>query len=586
MERRLAAILAADVVGYSRLIRADEEGTLERLAALREEIIDPNIAKHHGRIVKLMGDGMLAEFPSVVDAVRAAAEVQQEVAERNASLPQEQRIEFRVGVNLGDVVIDGDDIHGDGVNVAARLEGLAQPGGICVSGSVHEQIRDRLDLPFSDMGEQAIKNIDRPVRVWQWPEQTEDRLSPTPAKEKIESETEPPEVPSLAILPFRTVGEDAERTFLADGLAEELNTMLGQISGLMVISRASTSRYRETDLDLGEVAGALGARYVLQGSLRASGPRVRISAQLINATTGVQLWAERYDNKIDDVFDLQDDLSREIVTALRLRLTDGEQARLWLRSTDNFTAWRAAMRGADLVWQGTPTAMARARELFQQAVGDDPEYAAAFGYLATTHYFDLRFGFSGDPETTRAAMIANADKALSLDPKNAYALLTKGAALTFEDRFDEAITFIKASIASNPNDAFVRLNAARVLINADRPAEGEREIRMAMRLNPHHPVNYQSVLANALTDLGRYDEAADALAEVTARSADYIAAHLQRIYLGTLRNDEEVAKQAAAEVLRIDPDYTIAKAANYYLSVNEERKKAFLDSLRTNGIPE
>ncbi len=586
MERRLAAIFAADVVGYSRLMGEDEAGTLERLKSLRKELVQPKITERKGRIVKLMGDGLLAEFPSVVEAVQCAVDIQQSMVGRETELRDDRRIKLRTGVHLGDVIIEGRDIYGEGVNIAARLQENATPGGLSLSNAAYEHLDKAAAADFTDAGEQNLKNIRRPVRIWRWPRQTDDRLGSKVAAPTDTGEAVQLEVPTLAILPFHTLGDDAEHSFLADGLVEELNTMLGQISGLIVISRGSTTRYRETGHNISDVARALGARYVLNGSVRVSGTRVRVNAKLLDAGTAVQLWAERYDANIDDVFDLQDQLTREIVTALRLRLTDGEQARIWLRSTENVNAWRAAMRAADLVWQGTPTAMARARELFEQAVTEDPDYAAAYGYLALTHYFDLRFGFTGDTSATRAAMIAAAQDAISRDPENAYALFIQANVLTFDDRFDEAIGFIKAAIARNPNDAVIRLAAARILINADRPSDGEREIRMAMRLNPHYPVNYSSVLANALIDLKRYDEADNALVEVTARKADYLAAHLQRTYLETLRKNHELAKQSALEVLRIDPEYTIAKAANYYISSDRVRKWAFLESLRSAGVPE
>ena len=291
MQRRLAAILATDVVGFSRLIRADEEGTIAALKALRVDIIDPKLAEHHGRIVKLMGDGMLAEFPSVVDAVRAAVATQQAVRAHNSGLPEDKRIAFRVGINLGDVVIDGDDIHGDGVNLAARLEGLAKPGGICISGSVHEQIRDRIDPAFEDLGEQEVKNIDRPVRVWQW---IADARLAAGVSAKTDQPLPLPDKPSIAVLPFENMSGDPEQEYFSDGISEDLTTALSRFDGLVVITRNSAFTYKGEAVDVKRVGRELGVRYVLEGSVRRAGERVRVYAQLVDAETDRHVWADRF----------------------------------------------------------------------------------------------------------------------------------------------------------------------------------------------------------------------------------------------------------------------------------------------------
>ena len=312
MERRLAAIMATDVVGYSRLIRADEEGTLAALKALRADLIDPKIAEHHGRIVKLMGDGMLVEFASIVDAVHAAVETQRAVTDHNTDVPVDKRIDLRIGINLGDVVIDGDDIQGDGVNVAARLESMAEPGGICISGMVFESVRDRMDVPFEDMGEQAVKNIDRPVRVWRW--LAGDGVAPS----EPFGATEPlplPEKPSIAVLPFDNMSDDPDQEYFTDGMTEDIITDLSKISGLFVIARNSTFTYKGKPTKVKQVAKELGVRYVLEGSVRRVGNQVRINVQLIDATTGGHLWADRYDGTLDDVFAVQAEVARSVAAA-------------------------------------------------------------------------------------------------------------------------------------------------------------------------------------------------------------------------------------------------------------------------------
>ena len=324
MERRLSAILATDVVGYSWLIRADEEGTIVALKALRADLIDPKLREHNGRIVKLMGDGMLAEFQSVVDAVRAAVETQQAVADHNSGIPKDKRIEFRVGINLGDVVIDGDDIHGDGVNVATRIEGLAEPGGICVSGKVYEEVRDRTDFAFEDLGEQAVKNIDRPVRVWRWRPNTgvsvegsakSDRAIPLPDK------------PSIAVLPFDNMSGDPEQEYFVDGISEDIITALSCFHWLFVIARNSSFTYRGKSVDIRQVSRDLAVRYVLEGSIRKVGNRVRITAQLIDGSSGSHIWVDRYDRQLDDIFELQDEITARIAAAVEPVLYAAEGAR-------------------------------------------------------------------------------------------------------------------------------------------------------------------------------------------------------------------------------------------------------------------
>jgi adenylate cyclase len=301
MERRLAAIMAADVVGYSRLIRADEDRTLAALKSLFADLVGTKIGEHHGRVVKLMGDGVLAEFASVVEAVRAAAEMQQALSARNAALPQGQRIEFRVGVNLGDVVIDGEDIHGDGVNVAARLEGLAEPGGVCISGAVHDQVRDRVELRFEDLGRQQVKNIDRPVRVWRWIHDTAASYPEVGQMKRLL-----PDKPSIVVLPFNNMSRDPDQEYFSDGITEDIITDLSKVSGLFVIARNSSFVYKDKTFSVPGVCRELGVKFALEGSIRKAGNRVRVTAQLIDGASGGHLWAERYDRDLTDIFEVQD----------------------------------------------------------------------------------------------------------------------------------------------------------------------------------------------------------------------------------------------------------------------------------------
>ena len=387
--RRLAAILAADVAGYSRLIEADEEGTLGRLKALRTEVIDPKIAGHKGRIVKTTGDGLLVEFASVVDALRCAAEIQAALAESNAALPPDRRIEFRVGVNVGDVVED-DDIFGDGVNVAARLEGLAEPGGICVSARVQEDTAGKLDLAFEDMGEQSLKNIARPVRAY--------RVGPAsgPAFTRASFGPTLPDKPSIAVLPFANMSGDPERQYFVDGMVEEIITALSRIRWLFVLARNSSFTYKGQAIDVKQVGRELGVRYVLEGSVRKAGQRVRITAQLIDAETGAHLWADRFDGSLEDVFDLQDKVASSVAGVIEPALQAAETARSSGRPTTDLTAYDLYLRASAMF--SSSAQVPEALRLMEQAIGRDPRYGPA---LALAAHCCLRLVLDGRSEDRR-----------------------------------------------------------------------------------------------------------------------------------------------------------------------------------------
>ena len=360
MKRRLAAILAADLVGYSRHIRADEEGTLAALQTLRKDALDPIVAQHSGRIVKLMGDGVLVEFASVVNAVRAATQFQKSLSERNAGQSQDRRLEFRVGVNLGDVVIDGDDIQGDGVNLAARLEGLADPGGVCISDSVYDQVRDRLDLQFADLGDRDVKNINRPIRVWQWKNMpSENALAGHPLAPDSDEEKRP----SIAVLPFNNMSGDPEQEYFSDGITEDIITDLSKVSALFVVARNTTFSYKNRPKNLQDVAREVSVDYLVEGSVRKAGNRVRITAQLIEGATGGHLWAERYE--LTDIFEVQDEITQEIVSALKVALRPEERARATYSQTRNLDAYDLYLRGRRQQHLFTTVSLNSAKQLFE-----------------------------------------------------------------------------------------------------------------------------------------------------------------------------------------------------------------------------
>src|SRR5271163_3282003 len=376
VERRLAAILAADIAGYSRLIGADEEGTLARLKAHRREVIDPKIAEHKGRIVKTTGDGLLVEFASVVDALRCATEMQTAMAERNATMPAESRIEFRIGIHQGDIVVEDGDIFGDGVNIAARLEALAEPGGICVSARVQEDVAGKLDLAFEDIGEQELKNIARPVHVFR-----------VTAKGVAQPNEQPlalplPDKPSVAVLPFTNMSSDPEQEFFADGIAEDIITALSRYPSLFVIARNSCFTYKGRAVDVKQVGRELGVRYVLEGGLRKAGNRIRVTAQLVEAETGKHVWAERYDRDLADIFPLQDEITEAVTVAVAPAIADAELHRAMRKPPGSLDAWAAYQRGLWHVSKYTPDDNALAQRFFQQAIDLDPTFSGAYGGLA------------------------------------------------------------------------------------------------------------------------------------------------------------------------------------------------------------
>ncbi len=581
MERRLAAILAADAVGYSRLIRADEEGTLERLKALRHELIDPKVAENNGRIVKLMGDGMLAEFASVVDAVRAAIEAQISITAHNAGLPEEKRIEFRIGINLGDVVIDGDDIQGDGVNVAARLEGLADPGGICVSGGVYDQVRDRVDAPFEDMGKQEVKNIDRPVQVWRWLADA----GAAPAGPLGATEPLPlPDKPSIAVLPFDNMSSDPDQEYFADGITEDIITTLSKIPDLFVISRNSTFTYKGTAVDVKQVAQDMGVRYVVEGSVRKSGQRVRITAQLIDAATGHHRWAERYDRDLSDIFALQDEITREIVTAVDVELTEGDQIRAWREGAGDMTAYEYFAKGRNHFSRNTPKAIAQAQQEFEKALSLNPRFAAAHAYIGWNHAV-AGVWWSKDREEAFRAARAAADTALSLNDTLADARAVHAFVDLHSGEHARAERIAEEAATLNPNSADIHNMLAMVRTFSGKPEEALAAARHACRLSPR--VSYMLLeLGRALCHVERYEEALDPLNRVISDRPYWIAGRALLIVTSVGLGRVESARHHAAELLRTSPRFSVGYWARTLPYKDPDDRERYLDALRKAGLPE
>jgi adenylate cyclase len=578
MERRLAAILAADVVGYSRLIRADEEGTIAAFKALRADLVDSSLTLHHGRTVKLMGDGMLVEFASVVGTVRAAAAIQQALAERNAGLPQGERMEFRVGINLGDVVIDGDDIHGDGVNVATRLEGLAAPGGVCISEAVHEQVRDRTSLSFEDLGFREVKNIDRPLRAWHWHPDRDPAVEDTAAAGTL---LPPPDRPSIAVLPFDNMSGDQEQQYFADGITEDIITEISKIHGLMVISRNSTFTYKGKAVKAQDVCRDLGVRYILEGSVRKAGERVRITAQLIDGRSGGHLCAEHYDRGLADIFAVQDDVTERIVRSLEVKLI-GDDARPSRVETGNSEAYDSVLRGREQYRLFSRDGNAAARRLYQRAIELDPSYAAAHAGLAETY---LHEWFLGSAEALdRAFELAQTAK--GLDPSLPLVYEALSSVHLLKRQHEDALAAARRWVEIEPSNAEAYANLAGILHFAGEPERVAGLIEKAKRLNPFYPFYYTLYVGQACFTMHRFEDAVAIITRTIAHNPESLPSHFYLAACYGQLGEDALARDALAEVRRISPDFSIAWLRTIAAYKRAADLDLLIDGLRNAGLPE
>ena len=582
MERRLAAILAADVVGYSRLMGADEAGTLERLKSLRKELVQPKITGRGGRIVKLMGDGLLAEFPSVVEAVQCAVDIQQGMAEREPGISDDRRMRLRIGVNLGDIIVEGSDIYGDGVNVAARLEGLSEPGGVVLSDDAYRQVRDRLDLPWQDDGEHEVKNIARPIRIWRWSPMGKPRSAGGHAAAARPS----PDQPSIAVLPFDNMSGDAEQGYFADGITEDIITALSKISKLRVIARNSTFAYKGQARDLRRIARELGVLYVLEGSIRRGGDRLRITAQLIDADTGSHVWAERYDRGVADIFDIQDEITKEIVTALRVKLTDGEEAFVLARGTSNIEAWQCCTRASELFMRFNAYDYLEARVLAEQAIRLDPDYAYAWAALGFTYFWDGRLGYTDDSDAKFVRANECAERAMNLDDTVSWSIGLSALVAAPLNRHDEGVEVARRGIELYPGSADVRAFLAIALLHAGHYREAAEHLRAAMALNPFYPTWYRNGLARALVFSDELDEALVLCDEILGIDPGFLQAWLLRAYICGQTGREADSRDAVHEVRRLAPNLRIGHLAGLLLIVDAPATQRFLDGVREAGLPE
>ena len=541
MERKLTAILSADVQGYSRLMGEDEEATIRTLTAYRE-VMATLIAQHRGRVVDSPGDNLLAEFASAVDAVRCAVEIQRELKVRNATLPSERRMEFRIGINVGDVVIEGERLYGDGVNIAARLEALAEGGGICIAGTVYDQVENKLSLGYEYVGEQRVKNIAKPVRVYRVVEQEES--TPTPFLPW-------PDKPSIIVLPFVNLSQDPEQEYFSDGITEDIITDLSKISSLFVISRNSAFTYKGKAAKAQDVSRETGVRHLLEGSVRKSGNRVRISAQLIDTTTGYHLWAERYDRELQDIFAVQDEVTQKIVAALQVKLTEGEHQRLQRPHTNNLDAYEHFLRGLECYWQRTKEMTAQARQLFERAIELDPDFATAHAWLSRTYVVDWVFLWNEDPQSLERAL-ALAQRAVVLDDSLPVAYQTLAYMFLLTKQFDQAIAAAERAVALDPNNADACSSLGEVLSCTGRAQEAVGLVEKAMRLDPLYPASYLFALGQAYYLTGRYEEAISAFKRLLTRNPHHSHGRiLLAITYGELGRTEEARGELSA---RGDPD--------------------------------
>jgi adenylate cyclase len=584
VQRRLAAILVADVVGYSRLIEQDEEGTRIRLRSLHAEVIAPRIAADGGRIVKTSGDGVLVEFGSAVDAVRNALAIQEAMTNRDSNLPEDRRIRFRVGINLGDVIVEGNDIHGDGVNVAARLEGLCAPGAVFVSGTIYDQVDGKLAALFDDLGEQTVKNISKPVRVYE--------VSPAAGKAKTAASAAAEldrlfDRPAVAVLPFENVSGDPEQEYFADGLAEDLITALSLWRWFPVIARNSTFAYKGTSPDIRIVARDLGARYIVEGSVRKSGDRLRVTAQLIEAETGHHIWAERYDKTSGDLFDLQDEITESIAAIVAPELEKAEHHRLEVEHNDNLDAWDLLKRGLSHYYRFTKEENLLARNLFLKAVELDPTYARAIAAVAFTYSTDLIYGFSNSPSETMKAQNECARRAVEHDASEPVAYQALGVGYAVAQEYERSIRALRTSLELNPCEAGVLNSIGQALSLAGQPEEAIPYLEKGLRLSPRDPRNshYFGFMARALFALRRYEEAVDWLRrslELTSSNAESLL--LLAASLGHLgRIDEARSILAKCEACR--PGYTHRSGWIHHHSV-EELNEHLAEGLRKAGLSE
>jgi adenylate cyclase len=583
VQRRLAAILAADVVGYSRMMEADEAGTLARLKTLRAELFDPKTEQFGGRIFKNTGDGALAEFSSAVDAVQCAVEIQRRLARRNAKEPENRRIILRIGINLGDVMVEGDDIHGGGVNVAARLEGLCEPGMVYVSGSVFDQVVGKLDAAFDDLGERSVKNISKPVRVYRARGETGEEATDG----DVSAVAPLPDKPSIAVLPFNNLSGDPDQEYFADGMTEDIIAGLSRFRSLFVIARNSSFAYKGKSADVRQVARDLGVRYILEGSVRRGGERIRIMGQLIDAGTGNHLWSERYDRELADIFAVQDEVTEAIVAAIAPEIGEVERQRSQRKTPDSLDAWGLYQRGLAVYYASTEEGFISAIEQFDRVNEIDPTFAPAFAMAAEARWRYILHFVPDDRDEVLNQAREKASKAVTLDPRDPLCLRNDGRVHSMFGHHDVAISKVEEAIALNPNDAMSHHFLGAFLCSAGRAKEAIPHIDHAMRLSPRD-IFLTGMLTHrafALFDLKRYEEAFEWVrrASLSPNPRSMTFALLTAVL--TRLGREQEAREALDDLLAHAPGMSCAKYRENRFGAPEVMER-FVDALGEAGLPE
>ncbi|MDH3829543.1 MAG: adenylate/guanylate cyclase domain-containing protein [Desulfobacterales bacterium] len=620
-KRKLTAILSADVIGYSRLMRDSEEATVRDLAAHRV-VLTEIIQQHHGRVVDSPGDNILAEFASVVDAVNCAIKIQEEIRKSNTDNPEDRRMEFRIGINLGDVIEEEGRIYGDGVNIAARVEGIAAAGGIAISGTVYEHIKDKLSLGYHYLGEQNVKNIPEPVEIYQLLTEPADAGKMIDEKKpktmkwrwvtsgaialiilvvgaiiiwhyyfraQIESASLEkmafplPDKPSIAVLPFENISGDPEQEYFSDGITEDLITDLSKISGLFVIARNSVFIYKGRTIKIAEVGRELGVRHVLEGSVRKANGRVRITAQLVDATTQGHLWAERYDRDLKDIFALQDEVTQKIVAALAVKLTEDEQERLVRKYTENMEAYDSFLQGMELIHHHTKEANIQARQMYKRAIDLDPKFAAAYALLGLTYSQEWSHGWSQNPQALeRAFELAQA--AIALDNSLPFGHAILGEIYLWKKHYEKAVAEQEKAIALSPSDADLISGLGGILNWAGRPEEAIELVKKAMRLNPMYQTEYLWNLGHAYFLRGRYGEAIETLKRARDRNPKYLPVHVYLSASYINQGQQKEARAEAAEASMLSPQTSMEAWKQRLPYKNQAVLERLIDSLRKAGF--
>lgn len=582
MERKLAAILAADVVGFSRLVGFNETGTLANLKAHREYLIDPKIAEHGGHLVKTTGDGVLVEFPSVVAAVECAVAIQLGMVDRNSDVPQDERIEFRIGINLDEVVVDGADIFGDGVNIAARLEGIAEPGMICISGAVYRQVKSRVDFPFEDLGAQTLKNIAEPVHIYRI---VPGGSGPEPKPiVRVGEDLPMPMKPSIAILPFANLSGEPDHDYLADGLRLNIQAALIHASRLFLIAAATANRYRDADVTAEQAGREMGVRYVLQGAVQRSGQRIRVTLELTDIVARQIVWAERYDRLLEDAFAVQDEITAEVLKALDVKLASGEK---WLlhNTIRNLEVLDPFYRGLSHFYAGTKDGNAAAREMFEVVTRLQPDSPVGPAYLCFTYWADAFRGWVDTKEQSLAQAVLWADKAIEAKASNGLAQIVLASVHLLNCRHDEALATCYKAVELRPNCPTANSYLANILHYCGRPAEAIAKINEAIRITPVFPPWYMTLLAAAHRDNGEIAKSISAAEHSLRLSPDDLDARLVLCSDYSLAGQHQQARKVAQEIIAIEPRFSLAQYAKSQPYKDRQALTRLVNCLGAAGLP-